>query len=112
MITITNNQIKDFISCAFEGGINYWCDGITVKNNDFKGENCSSGAISNGAALILEIYEGDGVISKKELKKDDIYNALEQIESKIFNRLVNDNYDADDVDKLIQIALFNKVIFG
>ena len=76
-ITLTDEQIDNWLCGAFEGGSTYWCRGIKVKNNDYKGTKYASECVSRGGTII-----------------------------------VDDEYDADDSDRLFQIACFGEVIYG
>ena len=107
-IQISDDQIDSWAVTAFEGGINYWCDELKVKNNDYKGCKYASEALSKGATIIIE---------GKEITKHDILKALSKLPTmeynKVYNRLLNEGqYDACDADVLFQVALYDDVIYG
>ena len=107
-LEISDDQIDSWSVTAFEGGINYWCDGIEVKDGDYKGVKYASHSLSKGATIIIE---------GKEITKQSILDALAKLPTieykKVFNRLLNDGeYDACDVDVLFQVALFGEVVYG
>ena len=106
-VNIRDEQIDCWLCGAFEGGSNYWCDGIRVKDNDYKGVKYASDCVSKGGALIVE---------DKEIDKQCILNALEKMPSlnysKAQKRLLDDSYDSGDCDILFQIAVFGDVIYG
>ena len=106
-IEIKDKQIDSWLCGAFEGGSNYWCDGIEVKDNDYKGTEYASDCISKGGTIIVE---------DKEINKQSILDALEWLSNnkytKVLDRLINDGYDADDSDILFQVACFGDVIYG
>tara|TARA_A100001201_G_scaffold104078_2_gene89269 strand:+ start:36 stop:380 length:345 start_codon:yes stop_codon:yes gene_type:complete len=106
-IEIKDEQIDNWLSTAFEGGINYWCDGIEVKDNDYKGTKYASECISKGGTIIVE---------DKEINKQNILDALTWLSNnkytKALDRLINGGYDADDADVLFQVVCFGNVIYG
>ena len=109
-VNIRDEQIDCWLCGAFEGGSNYWCDGIRVKDNDYKGVKYASDCVSKGGVLIVEMYD------KKEIDKKCILNALEKMPSlncsKAQKKLIDDSYDSGDCDILFQIAVFGDVIYG
>jgi len=106
-VEIKDEQIDSWLCTAFEGGINYWCDGIKVKDNDYKGTEYASDCISKGGAIIVE---------DKEINKQSILDALTWLSNnkytKVLDRLINGGYDADDADVLFQVVCFGDVIYG
>ena len=109
-ITITDEQIDNWLCGAFEGGSTYWCRGIKVKNNDYKGTKYASECVSRGGTIIVD---DENCISNVD--KNRILITLQVMSSdypKSFDRLINDKYDADDSDRLFQIACFGEVVYG
>ena len=109
-ITITDEQIDNWLCGAFEGGSTYWCRGIKVKNNDYKGTKYASECVSRGGTIIVD---DENCISNVD--KNRILITLQVMSSdypKSFDRLINDSYDSDDSDRLFQIACFGEVIYG
>ena len=109
-ITITDEQIDNWLCGSFEGGSNYWCKGIKVKNNDYKGTKYASECVSKGGIIIVD---DENCISNVD--KNRILITLQVMSSeypKSFDRLINDSYDSDDSDRLFQIACFGEVIYG
>jgi len=106
-IEIKDKQIDSWLCTAFEGGINYWCDGIEVKDDDYKGTEYASHCISKGGTIIVE---------DKEINKQNILDALTWLSNnkytKVLDRLINGGYDADDADVLFQVVCFGNVIYG
>ena len=114
-IKLTDEQIDDWLCGAFEGGSNYWCLGIKVKNNDYKGTDYASKCISKGGKII--VYEEENSVKKTIIiSKKDIIKAVELMSvngyKKSLNRLLFGDYDADDCDNLFQISCFGEVIYG
>ena len=113
-INFSDEQIDYWLSGAFEGGSNYWCESIEVKDNDYKGCKYASECVSKGGTIIVTLY--DECEEKAKITKKDISNALawmsENKYTKCLDRLLNDKYDADDSDVIFQVACFGKVIYG
>jgi hypothetical protein len=117
-ITIEDEQIDSWLVTAFEGGSNYWCGGIKVKDGDYKGTKYASHCVSKGGTVIvLDQEDLDVDIEKKyEITKQKMLDALvwlaENKYTKAVDRLLNDGYDAIDADVLFQAACFGDVIYG
>lgn len=63
--------------------------------------------------MIREVSEGEGetlVLDLAALKKGWI--LLKQKYPKIYKRVIDESWDASDADIFLQLALFDKVIFG
>lgn len=56
-LVVTNEDIDDIMTGVMEGGINYWCDEVSVVG-DYLGEYASE-QISRGGQLILHDIEED-----------------------------------------------------
>ena len=111
-IEIKDEQIDNWLSTAFEGGINYWCNEIKVKDDDYKGVKCASDVISKGGVIIVNDYPPSNI----KVDKNSILQALVWLSNnkytKVLDRLINGGYDADDADVLFQVACFGNVIYG
>ena len=106
-IEIKDEQIDHWLCGAFEGGSTYWCNGIKVKDNDYKGTKYAADCVSKGGTIIAE---------GKEINKQTILDSLSWLSKngykKCVDRLINGGYDADDSDALFQVACFGDVIYG
>ena len=111
-IEIKDEQIDNWLCTAFEGGINYWCDSVEVKDNDYKGTKYASECISKGGVIIVNDYPPSNI----KVNKSSILQALVWLSNnkytKVLDRLINGGYDADDADVLFQVACFGRVIYG
>lgn len=115
IIGLTQEDIDDIVCMAFEGGINYWCCGARVVG-EYLGEYASD-QISRGGAIKLYDAESDDVW---ELTLDKFLEGLRMWLEDYANpeMVINSGYldsgaiDAGDADNIIQLALFNDVIFG
>lgn len=115
-VKITQQDIDDIMVSALEGGINYWCCKAEVVG-DYLGE-CTSEQISRGGTL--KLYDAE---------EDDVYELTLDKFIKGITKAINDGYfthydwysrtgidtcnvDAEVADVIIQLALFDDVIFG
>lgn len=104
-IKVTDQDLMDIISIAFEGGINYWCSDAEKLGN-----------------LSYKLYDSESD-DTWTFDKDDLLRGIKQYmqnnhEWKIFDTDENGLYlefayiDADVADQIIQYACMGKVIFG
>ena len=115
-IKVTQQDIDDIMLTALEGGINYWCDKATVVG-EYLGEFASE-QISRGGILKLHDAEDDKTY---ELTKAKLLNGITQAIEKDFfanyhwyagNELDTSMVDAEVADVIIQLALFDGIIYG
>ena len=115
-VKVTAEDIDDIMCSALEGGINYWCCKAEVVG-DYLGEYPSV-QISRGGTLKLHDAEEDEVY---ELTLEKFLNGIElAIQHNYFaeygwcngNELDTCQVDAEVADCIIQLALFDDVIFG
>jgi hypothetical protein len=108
----SDEDINDLMTTAFEGGINYWCNKVTAKENPGVDANCYvSDYISRGGTLIL--YDAESA-NKWELDLEMLMNGIKMFcENNNLNpaALIN-NHDACDADCIIQYALFKEQVFA
>ena len=115
--TLTDEQINDLIVTAIEGGINYWCWQVSLKEGTIKPEQQSklrylSDCISLGGTLILHDAESS---ESWELTKEKFLKGIEKTLEWGGSANVQDlfdNHDADVADVLIQFSIFDKIVFG
>lgn len=98
---VTEEQINDLVSTAFEGGINYWCG--EAKTSTELGDNYLSEMLTKGATIKLYDEEEEKWHSLTLAK---LLKAMGEYWVDL------DNYDSDDADALIQTAIFGKVVYG
>ena len=115
-IKVTQQDIDDIMVTALEGGINYWCRKAKVVG-EYLGEYASE-QINRGGTLILYDAEGD---ERYELDLEKLLCGIQQaIDDRWFedygwyegDELDPCNIDADVADVIIQLALFDDVIYG
>lgn len=114
---LTDEDIDDIMVCALEGGINYWCCAAEVVG-DYLGEYASE-QISRGGTLKLYDIEDEDEVYELDLGKFlngfklwiengyDNCGALQQ------DGTVDCCYiDAACADEIIQLALFEEIVFA
>ena len=111
---ITEQQIRDLLTTAFEGGINYWCQEVHILVNP-KSSMFTADALINGG--VLEFVDADDDTDKAErwtmtlnelligIKLEVETNAWGSVEDML------EDCDADVADNIIQYALFGKLVF-
>lgn len=114
-IVLTGQDIDDLIACALEGGINYWCRLVTVKDvpKRFEGKyEYASDVISLGGKLELtEDYTGKKHVLTLEKFMKGVKMTCKDHGYKSGAELIN-YHDAEVADCLIQYALFEEIIYG
>lgn len=114
--TVTPQDIDDIMVTALEGGINYWCRKAEVVG-EYLGEYASD-QISRGGSLIL--YDAESS-DHWELNLEKLLNGIQKaIEDNWFSdydwyvdgELDCCQIDAEVADTIVQLALFDDVVFG
>ena len=115
-LTVTQEDIDDIVCTALEGGINYWCRKAKVVG-EYLGEYASE-QISRGGKLELYDSEEDEVYELtldkllngiKTAYTDGYYSNYEWCDGKTIDTC---QVDAEVADVIIQLALFNEIIYG
>jgi len=113
---LTDENIRDLIITAFEGGINYWCSAASVEDyGDCDPIASTYDVIPNNGILLLEEAE-DG--NRVALTLPGLLNGIKMFcnlrgttPAKYFDPDTGD-YDADDADGMIQFAVFGEWVYG
>jgi len=103
---ISDRDIDNLICTALEGGINYWCDSAEPEGADYKGCQYAHEVLTKGGALILKSFENTTHV----LTLNKVMYALGKPE--VDDLLDINDYDAVEVDQVIQHALFGGPIYG
>lgn len=120
-IKVTQQDIDDIMVSALEGGITYWADACEVVG-DYLGEYASE-QISRGGELKIHVDEPwdedetevwtltrekllHGI---KKAYEDGYYTAYEWCDGKTLDTC---QVDAEVADIIVQLALFDDVIYG
>lgn len=119
-IDITDENIDDIMTTALEGGINYWCNKVEVKDKDYKDKKYASDVLSVDGVLLMHDAEEDTIY---ELTKEKFINGLSKFLLKKGMSYFCDAdaheleidcgmIDAGDADTIVQYALFGEEIYG
>ena len=112
---VDNQHIEDLLVTALEGGINYWCGKVIIKEypESLEDKNMlASDILAHGAVLTLCDVESS---DKWDLTLDKFIQGLKMhLEKSKYSSIEDlmDSYDAYDADCIIQYAIFNEIIFG
>ena len=119
-VEISDERIEDILCGAFEGGITYWANNISYHDNEdmkkvggWKHEYLTK-TKKKDAKLIIHTIEGGQVT----MSKKSIIDALQKMDNpengytKALGRILNETYDADDSDVVVQMACFGEVVYG
>jgi len=120
-VEISDEMIEDILCSAFEGGITYWAENISCKDNDdmkkvggWKHEYLTKTKKKDAVMFIHDAYDGD----KHPITKKSIIDALQKMDNpkyqytKALNRILIGQSDADDADIVVQTACFGEVVYG
>jgi hypothetical protein len=110
-VQVSDEDINDIMVAALEGGINYWCNEASCQEQD----GYLSDMLSKGKEIILEDdVSGDTVILNKEKLLKGIKLAIKQGYISLTGdyRIDTGQIDACDADTIVQLALFDTVIYG
>ena len=115
-INVTQEDIDDIMCSALEGGICYWANSARVVG-DYLGDYASE-QISRGGSLIISDAEED---AEYLLTRDNLLKGIKlAIQGCYFmdyewftgDKLDCCQIDAEVADVIVQLALFNEVIYG
>lgn len=109
---ITDEAFEDLV-CTGLWGINYWGAvseksikrAISFTGNEEVEVAVAKYLLQGGMALVRSMGEGNFWLSADKLR-----NA--EIDDDLYDNIVSGQYDADDADVLIQIALFNEIVYA
>ena len=120
-VEISDKMIEDILCSAFEGGITYWAENVSCKDNDdmkkvggWKHEYLTKTKKKDAIMYIHDIETGE----RYPITKKSIIDALQKMDkpeykyTKALNRILNGQWDADDADIVVQTACFGHVVFG
>jgi len=119
----TDEQIRDLMTTAAEGGINYWAEIETIRREDIAHTDPLA---DDGLSVEAIIIERDKEDPRAEFKATTIgfsaiRNAIDEIiiSGKFPARLVGivaardiENVDAEVADAVVQVATFGRLVYG
>lgn len=115
-LIVTEEDIDDIMTSALEGGITYWCNKAEVVG-DYLGEYASEQIARGGKLWLYDIEEGGyyELTLEKLLKGIKLAHLGRYYSNYCWcNGLKLDTcqIDAEVADVIIQLALFDEVIYG
>jgi hypothetical protein len=117
---ISDELIEHVLCCAFEGGITYWANNVSCEDNKdmkkvsgWKHEYLTKTKKKDAVMYIHDLESEE----KYPITKKSIIDALQKMDNfnnyrQALDRILNETYDADDADIMVQIACFKEVIYG
>tara|TARA_Y100001938_G_scaffold146346_1_gene225025 strand:+ start:976 stop:1365 length:390 start_codon:yes stop_codon:yes gene_type:complete len=119
-IEISDELIEHILCSAFEGGIVYWADNVSCEDKEdmqkvggWKHEYLTK-TKKKDAVMYIHTMEGE----KAKITKKSIIDALQKMDNpeykytKALSRILNESWDADDADIVVQTACFGEVVYG
>ena len=119
-VQISDELIEDILCSAFEGGIVYWANNISCEDKEdmqkvggYKHEYLTN-TKKKDAIMYIHTMEG----GKYKITKKSIIDALQKMDNpenkctKALGRILNESWDADDADIVVQTACFGEVVYG
>lgn len=114
-VKLTEEDIDDIMCAALEGGISYWCRKAEVVG-DYLGDYASE-QISRGGTLKLYDLEDDEIY---ELTLEKLLHGFElwviggydTYEAVCNGEVDTMEIDAEKADQIVQLALFDEIIYG
>ena len=108
---VTQEQIEDLITCAIEGGSNYW---YRIES-DTKGDYSKTALTVKGLVISNHMVLDEDKPRQGVLNIDSIASALRLMASKhpnAINDVITGNADAYTGDIFLQLAVFGEVLYG
>lgn len=119
---ITQQELEDMLTTAFEGGSNYWCSSIriTKTNQEIPEQEFLANDIASGRVLEIAVYDNEEVDENDRPKRHLVtrekliqaFQIMADQEPGHFQDFLNDNCDAITGDVWFQCAVFGKSIYG
>ena len=122
MRTLTKEQLEDFMVTVWEGGSNYWMD---VSRNSIKAvrahkdfdksvsftEKMAEYLWDGFAIEIVDAEDESEVLG--ELTLDKIHTAFNNpAVGDLAEKFIDEDFDVETTDCLIQWAIFNEIVYG
>jgi len=117
-LEISDELIENILVCAFDSGSTYWASNISCEDIEdmkkvggWKHEYLTKTKKKDAVMYIHDAETGE----KYPMTKKSIIDALQKLDTEypeILDRILNEQYDADDADIALQMACFGKIVFG
>lgn len=113
---VTEEQIKNLLCTAFEGGSNYWIQKVEIINQPPQAEYFHESPVYGGELKIIvdpnETVEGKEIVT---LTQDKLQAGLQVMHDKYPHHwadFINQNDDAITGDVFLQCCVFGDAIYG
>lgn len=114
-VIITQEDIDDIVCTALEGGITYWCCKAEVVEDEYYGEYASDQISRGGSLRLYDNESAETYILTLEKLLEGIKTAIEDgygekwLDGKNIDMF---QIDGEAADVIVQLALFDDVLFG
>lgn len=115
-LIVTAEDMDDIMCAALENGICYWCDEAIVVGT-YLGEFASDQISRGGELILVDAEDGSEYLLTREKLLHGIQMAREQEYYRDYEwwdgeKLDTYNVDAEVADVIVQLALFDEIVFG
>ena len=111
--TLSRDELADIMVAALEGGSNYWYTMDTAQSDKGGAEYWSQAPVYGHVTLA---YADDpDEYGWRRVDLDAVLQAMRELAQRrpaTYGRLIENDYDADDADALLQLAAFGDILFG
>lgn len=113
---ISQQELEDMLTTAFEGGSNYWCSSIriTKTNQEIPEQEFLSEDIASGRVMEISVHDNEGgkqyLVTREKLIQ--AFQLMADQEPRHFQDFAEENSDAITGDVWFQLAVFGRTIYG
>lgn len=113
-VKITKQDIGDILTTAFEGGIGYWCKKVETMSGSTDYAEIISAVVKGSAVRFYEIDSDNSWLLGKASLRKGLSKYFQEFNSNcIYSGTIDTGeIDSDDADTIIQLALFNEIVFN
>ena len=103
---LPSHLLNDLFVTALESGVNYW-----ALVNDYSYKDCSATIIDKEALQPAE-YKVNLTTINRGLQILYLHSKNSELSKKRVSSILNQDYDAEDADVVLQYGLFGELIYG
>lgn len=119
-IDVSSETVYNLLSCAFEGGVGYWCrlDNYTLNDERVYGYEHLADPDGDACWVISEIDEWEADDSKWDthtVTYEKLLEGLHVMAAKYpwhFANIFNGNMDSETGDVFLQCSLLGEIVYG
>lgn len=109
-LKVTDEDVDDIMVTALEGGITHWCYQAEPVG-EYLGDYVSS-QLAKGGSITLHTEDGKYVLTREDLL-NGLARRIQESPKIIEDGGIDTGYiDADEADRIIQYAVFGKLVYG